>query len=106
MQFLKQKWSGRIYVRSDVLAHRKDMEIYEWPSKQTDNTSTPDLEFMTKDELELYEWPSDDTKEADLESMTKDELEVYASGTFGVAINKRKSQANLVKEINELRETE
>jgi hypothetical protein len=80
MQFLKQKWSGRIYVRSDVLAHRKDMEIYEWPS--------------------------DDTKEADLESMTKDELEVYASGTFGVAINKRKSQANLVKEINELRETE
>jgi len=56
--------------------------------------------------MEIYEWPSDDTKEADLESMTKDELEVYASGTFGVAINKRKSQANLVKEINELRETE
>ena len=81
MQFLKQKWSGRIYVRSDVLAHRKDMEIYEWPSKQTDNTSTPDLEFMTKDELELY-----------------------ALEKYGVVLNKRKSQDNLVKEIIELRE--
>jgi len=31
MKFLKQNWSGRIYVKTDVLAQRKDMAPYRWP---------------------------------------------------------------------------
>ena len=79
MQFLKQKWSGRVYVKTDALAQRKDMESYIWPLE-------------------------DHTSAIDFTHMDKDKLEAYALEKYGVVLNKRKSQDNLVKEIIELRE--
>lgn len=37
-----------------------------------------------------------------LEDMSKDELELYAREVFGVELDKRKSKANLIKQIEEL----
>ena len=39
----------------------------------------------------------------DLQTMTKKELEAYAIKRFGFDLDRRKSKANLIEEINELR---
>ena len=76
MEFLKQDWSGRIYVKTDVLAKRKDMAPYEWPVPEE--------------------------AEKDFHDMDKDQLEAYAINKFGVDLNKRKSLENLIKEVEAL----
>lgn len=43
-----------------------------------------------------------DEDESDLESMSKDDLELYAKEVFNVDLDKRKSKANLIKEIKAL----
>jgi len=80
MEFLKQDWSGRVYVKTDVLAQRKDMEPYEF--------SEPVLVVPV-----------------DLHNMDKEKLGAYAMDEFGVDLNKRKSLKNLVKEVEALMET-
>jgi hypothetical protein len=45
------------------------------------------------------ETPIDDCS---LEDMTKNELEMYAKEVFGVDLDRRKSKANLIKEIEAL----
>lgn len=79
-RYLIQPRTGRIYVRTDILAGRKDMKPYDWPDKEEKGVNLVD-------------------------NMTKDQLETYAMDQFGVDLNKRKSLKNLVDEVKALEST-
>jgi hypothetical protein len=85
MEFLKQDWSGRVYVKTDVLAQRKDMEPYEWPG-------APPMEDA----------PDAETQEVfckrvfgrHISRVTKKDIEVWT----GVDMDLRKSKGSLLRQ--------
>lgn len=67
------------------------------------------LEDVEKYQKDGYVYPEDLGKEVaeesdddSLESMSKEDLKTYALAQFGVTLNKQKSHANLIKEIEAL----
>ncbi|MCP4116467.1 MAG: hypothetical protein GY737_13865 [Desulfobacteraceae bacterium] len=95
--YLIQKGTGRVYVKTDAYMDRGDMLPYE-PEVALGGLPPGKIGAVPG------EAPAPPLPVSELDAMDKDQLEEYALKRFGRGLNKRKSPPNLVKEILELEE--